>query len=246
MLTFTLLQQEAQRLARDPFLADRFREAIDKADSEQLRHFELVRFLDRLQLSPLERVSLASAMLSATNRRDLVQQASSVIRVHFDQARANFMNIPMFESGDLNPQQAAKLLSNLLCETPSEQPVLDPTQRQHLITSMQAKYGQEFIVPVLKQVLPRISLPQGTTLAQALTQLGPELTTDKEIVRAMFARFGITDSNPPTDLQVLEVINRLAKYAIEGNAMPDIRGAVKAFNSYVCSQYYLSAIEKKI
>lgn len=234
MLTFTLLQQEAQRLARDPFLADRFREAIDKADSEQLRHFELVRFLDRLQLSPLERVSLASAMLSATNRRDLVQQANSVIRLHFDQARHNLMNIPMFEGGDLSPQQAAKLLSNLLCEPGQDQPVLDPTQRQNLISAMQAKYGQEFIVPVLKQILPRINLSQGTTLAQALTQLGPELTTDKEIVRAMFAKFQITEANPPTDLQVLEVINRLAKFAIEGTSMPDIRGVVKAFNSFVC------------
>ncbi|THH04818.1 hypothetical protein EW145_g5247, partial [Phellinidium pouzarii] len=55
-LTFRLLVQETQRLARDPFLADRFREGVDRGDGEIFRAFDLVRFADRVGLRPLERL----------------------------------------------------------------------------------------------------------------------------------------------------------------------------------------------
>lgn len=232
ILTFRLLVQETQRLARDPLLTDRFREAIDKADSEPVRHFDLIRFVDRIGLSPIERVVLASSMLGATNRRDLIPQATSLIRVNFDQARLALMAHSTFDSGNLNQVQAAKLLSNLLCDNPAETPVLDPNQRQALFTALSAKYGLEFVASALRQALPRISLPPGTTVAQMLVQLGPDLTSDPELVRTLLARFNISESSPPTDLQVLEVINRLARYAIEGSAMPDIRVLVRTFNSF--------------
>lgn len=222
-----------QRIARDPFLADRFTEAIDKADSEPIRHLELPRFVERVGLMPLERLIIASSMLGATNRRDLVRDANLLIRNHFDQARMAIMSHAMFETGNLLPNQMTKLLSNLLCDPPSETPALDPTYRQSLLTAVATKYGAEFVLVTLKQILPRISMQPNTTLAQALTQFGPEWTSDIEVVRALMARFGITDANPPTDLQVLEAINRLARFAIEGSAMPDVRVLVRAFNTYV-------------
>lgn len=233
VLTFRLLVQETQRLARDVFLADRFREAIDKADSEPFRHFDLVRFVDRIGLNPLERVILTSSILSATTRRDLAQQAASIIRPNFDSARLALMAHPTFESGDLSPNQTAKLTSNLLCDPPPDAPILDPTQRQSLLSSISAKYGAEFTISVLKQVLPRISLLTGTKLTQALIQLGPELTADRDVIRALLARFGITEARPPTDMQVLEIINRLARYAIEGTTLCDVRALVQALSSFV-------------
>ncbi|KAG8755159.1 hypothetical protein FRC14_004305 [Serendipita sp. 396] len=232
VLPFRLLVQETQRLARDPFLADRFRDTIDKADSEPIRNFELIRFIERVALSPLERVILASAVLSAPNRRDLVQQASTIIRMNFDQARPALLGPPTSESANLSKTQIAKLLSNLLCDIPSDAPVLDVTQRQSLLSGLLTKYGFDVMMPIMKQILPRISLQQGTTLAQALIQLGPELTTDVEVVRALFLRYDISESNPPTDLQLLEVINRLARSASEGSVLPDVKALVRAFNSY--------------
>lgn len=232
ILTFRLLVQETQRLARDPFLADRFREAIDKADSEPFRHFELIRFVDRIGLQPAERFVLASSLLSATTRRDLVQQANSLIRMNFEQARLALLTHPTFESGNLSPPQVSKLLSNLLCDPPQDAPVLDAAQRQGLLAAVTQKYGAEFLIPVLKQLLPRLSLPPNARMDEVLTQLGPELTADTEVVRALFLRFNISDSNPPTDMQVLEVMNRLARNAVDGSPMPDIRAIVRAFKTF--------------
>ncbi|KIM32540.1 hypothetical protein M408DRAFT_316396, partial [Serendipita vermifera MAFF 305830] len=232
ILTFRLLVQETQRLARDPFLADRFRDAIDKVDSEPFRHFDLTRFMERVGISALERVILASAMLTATNRRDLMQQAVVIIRMSFDQARPALLAHPTFETGNLNQAQAAKLLTNLLCESPSETPVLDPSQRQSLISAMSSKYGPDFISPTLKQIIPRLYIQQGLPLAQVLVQFGPEVTSDVDLVRALMARVGITEADPPSDLQVLETINRLARYAFDGSPVPDIRVLVRAFNSF--------------
>lgn len=233
ILTFRLLVQETQRLARDVFFADRFRDAIDKADSEPFRHFELGRFVERVGLSPLERFIIASAMLSATSRRDLVQQAVLIVRQNVDQARQGILVNPTFETGNLNQPQTAKLLSNLLCESSSETPVLDPSQRQNLLSSIASKYGPDFMTTTLKQIIPRLSIQPGTSLAQALVQFGPEVTSDADLVRALMARVGITDADPPTDLQVLETINRLARYAFDGSSVPDIRALVRAFNSFV-------------
>lgn len=232
LLTFRLLVQETTRVARDPFLGDRFCEAIDKADSEPFRHFDLIRFVDRVGLAPLEKLILGSAMINATNRRDLVQQAISLIRANFDQARLALAAHPTWENGNLSQAQINKLLSNLLCDPPLETPVLDPTYRQSLLSAIASKYGADFVSSILKQLLSRLSLAQGTSFAQALIQLGPEWTGDVEVVRALMARFGITENNPPADLQVLEAVNRLARYAIEGSAMPDVRVLVKAFNSF--------------
>jgi CCR4-NOT transcription complex subunit 1 len=67
-LTFRLLVQETQRLARDPFLADRFRDGIEKAEGQGdvFRHFDLVRFADRVGLRPLERLVLASSIVASS------------------------------------------------------------------------------------------------------------------------------------------------------------------------------------
>lgn len=233
LLTFRLLVNETQRIARDPFLADRFREAIDKAETEPFRHFDLVRFVDRIGLRPLERVVLTSSILSAANRRDLVQQATSIIRLDFETARAALMNHPAFDSGDLTPAQVAKFVSNLLCDPPPDAPILDPTQRANLLNTISAKYGNEVVTSILKQVLPRIGLLPNTTLPQVLVQLGHELTTDPEVILALLQRFGLTDTNPPKDMQVLEVISRMARYAVEGHQLCDIGALVRALASYV-------------
>ena len=172
-------------------------------------------------------------MLSATSRRDLVQQAVLLTRQNVDQARQSLLAHPTFETGNLNQSQAAKLLSDLLCESSSDAPVLDPLQRQNLLSVMGSKYGPDFMTPTLKKIIPHLAIQTGTSLAQVLVQFGPEVTSDVELVRALMTRVGTTDADPPTDLQVLETINRLARYAFDGSPVPDIRVLVRAFNSFV-------------
>jgi CCR4-NOT transcription complex subunit 1 len=155
-LTFRLLIQETQRLARDPLLASRFRDGIDKGDGELFRHFDLVRFCDRVGLRPLERFILAASILSAPARKELASQAANIVRAEFEAAIIAFSHTTAFEHADLSPNQVAKLMSNLLSDPPVEAPVLDATQRQALIVAAQSKYGKETIAPILHRIFPSL------------------------------------------------------------------------------------------
>ena len=169
-LTFRLLVQEMQRLSRDPFLADRFREGVDKGDGEIFRTFDLVRFADRVGLRPLERLVLAASIASvgvagqgqnqsttggstATGvKKALADQAATIIRVDFENAVLSLCQHPCFDHADLSLAQAGKLLQNLLSDPPLDVPLLDAPQRQALIAAAQTKYGSEMLVPVLQQL----------------------------------------------------------------------------------------------
>ena len=155
-LTFRLLVQETQRLARDPFLADRFRDGIDRGEGDVFRNFDLVKFADRIGLRPLERLILASSIVAAPTRRELAAQAATVIRMDFDNAALSLCQHPSFDHADLNPNQVGKLLANLLAECPPDAPVLDATQRQAIMVAAHAKYGTEIVSPILQRILPNL------------------------------------------------------------------------------------------
>ncbi|KAI0807086.1 Not1-domain-containing protein [Fomes fomentarius] len=242
-LTFRLLVQETQRLARDPFLADRFRDGIDRGEGDVFRNFDFVKFADRIGLRPLERLILASSIIAAPTRRELAAQAATVIRLDFENAALALCQHPSFDHADLNPNQVAKLLSNLLAEAPSDAPCLDATQRQALIAAAQAKYGSEIVSPILQRILPNLSLPPGTSLVQALVQLGPDITSDADVVRALLTRFGVTESKPPADTQVVDLVTALARMASEGTLLPDVGAVVRALSSFDTTLNWAAAIK---
>ena len=157
-LTFRLLVEEVQRLARDPFLAERFRDGVDKGEAEAFRNFDLVRFADRIGLRPLERLVLASSIAAAPSpsKKELVTQAANIIRNDFDNAVLSLCQHPSFDHADLTPNQVAKLMNNLLCEGSGDNPILDTQQRQALIIAAQTKYGSEIVIPILQRVLPAL------------------------------------------------------------------------------------------
>ncbi|KAJ7684728.1 Not1-domain-containing protein [Mycena polygramma] len=242
-LTFRLLIQETQRLARDPLLAGRFRDGIDKGEGDTFRHFDLVRFSDRVGLRPLERLILAASIVSTPTRKELASQASNTIRVEFDNAVLALCHTTSFEHADLSPNQVAKLMSNLLSDPPPESPVLDATQRQALIVAAQSKYGKETIAPILHRIFPSLSLPSGTSLVQVLIQLGPEITSDPEVVRALLMRFNISDANPPRDSLVVEIMSTLGRLAAEGTTMCDVGALVRALSSFHVHLNWASVIK---
>ncbi|KAI0273855.1 Not1-domain-containing protein [Gloeopeniophorella convolvens] len=231
-LTFRLLVQETQRLARDPFLADRFRDGLDRGEGDIFRHFDLARFADRIGLRPLERLVLASSIVSAPTRKELALQAATVIRVEFENAVLSLCQHPSFDHADLSPAQVAKLLSNLLEPSSLEIPILDGPQRQALVAAAQAKYGTDVVSPMLQQIIPRLSLPTGTTLIQAFNQFGPEITSDTDTVRALMLRFGVSESNPPRDATVVEYMIVLARLAADGSVLGDVGSFVRALSSF--------------
>ncbi|KAJ7093160.1 Not1-domain-containing protein [Mycena epipterygia] len=242
-LTFRLLIQETQRLARDPLLAGRFRDGIDKGEGDLFRHFDLVRFSDRIGLRPLERLILAASIVSVPTRKELATQALNIIRVEFDNAALALCHNTSFEHADLSPNQVAKLMSNLLSDPPSDSPVLDATQRQALIVAAQSKYGKETIAPILHRIFPSLSLPSGTSLVQVLIQLGPEITSDPEVVRALLMRFNISDANPPRDSLVVEIMSTLGRLAAEGTTMCDVGALVRALSSFHVHLNWASVIK---
>ncbi|KAJ7865757.1 hypothetical protein B0H14DRAFT_402409 [Mycena olivaceomarginata] len=112
-LTFRLLVQETRRLARDPLIAERFRDGINMGEGDLFRSFDLVRFSDRVGLCPLERLVLAASIVSAPTREELATQALMMIQVEFDNAVLELRRSPCFAQDDLSSDQVAKLMSNL-------------------------------------------------------------------------------------------------------------------------------------
>lgn len=148
--------QETQRLARDPYLADRFRDGIDKGEGDVFRSFDLTRFADRVNLRPLERLILASSFIAASSTRENLKiQAASCIRIEFDEAVLALCQHSSFDHADLTPNQVAKLMTNLLCDALPR--YLDGHQRQALIAAAYAKYGGEIVSPILQQrIIPNL------------------------------------------------------------------------------------------
>lgn len=115
----------------------------------------------------MERLVLASSIVTAPTRKELAIQAATIIRVEFENAVLALCQHPSFDHADLSPAQVAKLLSNLLELSTPETPILDGPQRQALIAAAQAKYGTEVVAPILQQIIPRLRLG-GLTLVYAV------------------------------------------------------------------------------
>lgn len=151
-LTFRLLIQETQRLARDPFLADRFRDGVGGGEGDSFRNFDLARFVDRVGLRPLERLVLAAAVVGGQTRKELSNQAVVVIRAEFDNAVLELSHSPPFEHAEFSSAQMGKLLTNLLVDIPQDAPILDVGQRQALLVAAQTKIGKDAMNPILQRI----------------------------------------------------------------------------------------------
>jgi CCR4-NOT transcription complex subunit 1 len=77
------------------------------------------------------------------------------------------------------------------------------------------------------------SLLPNTSLVDLLLHLGPEITSDADVVRSLLGRYGITDSNPPLDVQVVDTMSMLSRQAVEGKLICDVGSLVRALSSFV-------------
>ena len=68
---------------------------------------------------------------------------------------------------------------------------------------------------------------------QALNQFGPDITNDVEVVRGLLVRFGMTEQNPPTNEQIVEIFSTLSRLTVEGAQLCDVGTLVRALSSYV-------------
>lgn len=73
---------------------------------------------------------------------------------------------------------------------------------------------------------------------QAFNQLGPEITSDTDTVRALVHRFGISEANPPNDSTVIEYMVVLARLAADGTVLGDVGSFVRAISSFVSTLFH--------
>jgi CCR4-NOT transcription complex subunit 1 len=199
----------------------------------------------------LERLVLASAFVSTPTRKELANQAASIIRLEFESAVLSICHTAPFESADLSLNSLAKVMANVLSDPPSDAPVLDAQQRQALILAAQTKYGKDVISPVLRRIFTHLrylinmvselvlilvshfSLPPGTSLVQALVQLGADITSDPDLIRALLELFGFTEQNPPRESQVVDIVSALGRLAVEGTPLCDVGALIRTLASLV-------------
>ncbi|EDR11008.1 uncharacterized protein LACBIDRAFT_141130, partial [Laccaria bicolor S238N-H82] len=132
----------------------------------------------------------------------------------------------------MSANQVTKLLSNLLCDSSPDAPILESNQRQALILAAQTKYGRETMGPIIRRIFANLSVTPGTTSVQALVQFGPDITSDVDAIRALLERFGISDANPPRDAEVMEMMTTLGRLAAEGSVLCDVGALVRALGTY--------------
>lgn len=92
------------------------------------------------------------------------------------------------------------------------------------------------------QLLSAISLSPGTTLVQGFNQLGPEITSDTDTVRALMHRFGVSEANPPKDATVIEYMVVLAHLAADGSVLGDVGSFVRAISSFVSISRHVTRV----
>jgi len=79
----------------------------------------------------------------------------------------------------------------------------------------------------------QISLPSGTTLAQLIVQLGPELASNVNVLRGVLGRFHISELHAPSDAQNIELFSTYGRLAAEGTPIGDIGLLVQMMGAFV-------------
>lgn len=73
-----------------------------------------------------------------------------------------------------------------------------------------------------------------------MNQFGPEIMSDVDVVRGLLVRFGITEQNPPTNEQIVDIFSTLSRLTVEGAQLGDVGALVRALSSFVsfCIKLY--------
>ena len=73
---------------------------------------------------------------------------------------------------------------------------------------------------------------------QALNQLGPEITSENEVVLGLLARFGVNEQNPPNDEFLVESFSSFSRLAADGSPLCDVGTFVRALSGFVRLLYF--------
>lgn len=60
-----------------------------------------------------------------------------------------------------------------------------------------------------------------------------DITSDSDLVRALFELFGFTEQNPPREGQVVDIVSALGRLALEGTPLCDVGALIRTLTSFV-------------
>ncbi|PWN20718.1 Not1-domain-containing protein [Microstroma glucosiphilum] len=108
---------------------------------------------------------------------------------------------PGLSGSSINPGQLSLFLQQLLADGDgNEAPVLGRSQRRALVATAVERVGPEGFSRAFVDALGNLRINK--SLPAFLADLGPNALPSAEVVRALFARFGVTDSSPPDERSV--------------------------------------------
>ena len=73
---------------------------------------------------------------------------------------------------------------------------------------------------------------------QLLVQLGPDLTSNANVLRGVLGRFGISEHHPPSDALNVELFSALGRLAAEGTPMGDVGLLVQMMGAFVSRWFF--------
>ncbi len=103
-------------------------------------------------------------------------------------------------------EQHALLLETLLSDALPSTPAIHPAQRQKLFNAIADKVGPDATADAVRHALPKLKLKQEKNVADLLIELGVKSLPTADTARAVLQRFGLTESNPPDERMVSEIL----------------------------------------
>ncbi|KAI9882676.1 MAG: Histone deacetylase hda1, partial [Watsoniomyces obsoletus] len=187
---YPLLEGELRKITHDPEQARRIADAIDTADGDLFKNFDLATFIDHFKLTSVETVLLALAFESSA-RPDLSTKADAILANIFPRLIDDLSSSASAEeSTDLPDTLVARTIDALAQHPP---PVLNEDGKSRLVQAIHARYqnvsaGLPTDVAMALQLLDLLGPHQQYALA--LQRAGPSSTSSREACENLLQSLG--------------------------------------------------------
>lgn len=211
-----------------------FATAIDTAgESDVFRSFSFINLADRIGLSPGERLSLGTGIVSASSlSARILEQGHQLVRDNLDSSiellGSSAPPLPFFDpETDISPGMGTLLLTSLL--TPQSPSLVSAVQRTGIIAALSNKFGPSFIGSCVAS-LP-LPIP-GLSLAEFLLELGE--VSDHLALRLVMEKWGFLDGGEAAlEDKTAVLLRNVIEGVVEGRGSVDGHAVVRALSTFV-------------
>lgn len=139
------------------------------------------------------------------------------------------------QPNDFSPSQLTNFLVSLLSDNAPDKPLLEQKDRRRLLQAVVERVGPDGLTQVLHHALPNLRIHPSKTIAAFLTDLGPVGLPNVEVARAILARFGLTESSPPNEQSIGDIVGGLLSVnsdSIDGEAPTNVVVLIRALTTF--------------